>query len=140
MNKWSYSCTHCGREQNKRFTKCPSCEQYCTHLDTYYTCDCGNKQLHSFICFKCNREMPKPPACYIATACYGDYEAKEVLVFRNFRDKVLLNSFLGKLFVMGYYRFSPFIALLLEKKIILNSIVKYVILNPIYKLLRNKYT
>ena len=45
--------------------------------------------------------------CYIATMVYGDYDEPQVMVLREFRDKVLRNSALGCLFIRFYYRYSP---------------------------------
>jgi hypothetical protein len=49
-------------------------------------------------------------ACFIATAVYGDYNAYQVVVLRNFRDTKLMPYFVGRLFVKKYYLFSPPIA------------------------------
>jgi hypothetical protein len=48
--------------------------------------------------------------CFIATAIYGDYDAPEVRDLRAYRDRTLLKSFLGRLFVRMYYLFSPMLA------------------------------
>ncbi len=45
--------------------------------------------------------------CYIATACYGDYDHPDVRVLRRFRDARLLPSPAGRLFVRCYYFLSP---------------------------------
>lgn len=45
--------------------------------------------------------------CYIATMVYGDYDEPQVMVLREFRDNVLHNSALGRLFIRFYYRYSP---------------------------------
>lgn len=45
--------------------------------------------------------------CYIATMAYGDYDHPQVLILRNFRDKKLMTTFLGKHFVKFYYTTSP---------------------------------
>ncbi len=46
-------------------------------------------------------------ACYIATMVYGDYDAPQVLVLRRYRDEVLGEVGLGRLFIKFYYRLSP---------------------------------
>ncbi|OQX10732.1 MAG: hypothetical protein BWK80_45430 [Desulfobacteraceae bacterium IS3] len=49
----------------------------------------------------------KKGKCYIATMVYGDYDSPEVLRLRNFRDRVLICSGFGRLFIRFYYRYSP---------------------------------
>jgi hypothetical protein len=57
--------------------------------------------------------------CYIATMVYGSYDAPEVLVLRNFRDKVLMKSKLSKILVNTYYKYSPkFVELTCDVKIV----------------------
>lgn len=46
-------------------------------------------------------------ACYIATAVYGSYDATEVLVLRRYRDDVLNNTTIGRVFISVYYKWSP---------------------------------
>lgn len=75
--------------------------------------------------------------CYIATAVYGSYEAPEVLILRRFRDETLAISNLGRLFIRTYYKFSPPIALKLEKTKWLNNIIKK-ILNCIISLIKKE--
>lgn len=78
--------------------------------------------------------------CFVATACYGDYNATEVLVLRSYRDNVLLNTFLGKIAVKLYYFISPPIAKLLEKSELLKGFVRNNILAPIVlRLKRNNF-
>jgi len=45
--------------------------------------------------------------CFIATACYGSDDCKELYEFRKFRDEVLLKSKFGKSLVQFYYFTSP---------------------------------
>ena len=48
--------------------------------------------------------------CFIATAAFGSYMQKDVMVLRYFRDRVLLTNIPGKAIVKGYYKYSPPIA------------------------------
>ena len=57
--------------------------------------------------------------CYIATMVYGSYDASEVLVLRDFRDRVLVKNKYGRIFVNTYYLYSPkFVELTKDIKII----------------------
>ncbi len=76
--------------------------------------------------------------CFVATACYGDYNAPEVMVLRQFRDEKLLKTFLGKLFVEFYYSTSPFFATLISKSALLNKLVRQYFLQPIINKLQKQ--
>ena len=70
--------------------------------------------------------------CFVATACYGDYNAPEVLVLRTYRDQQLLTHPMGKIFVQLYYMMSPPIAKLIGKSnhtkaFIRNYLLKYIV-------------
>lgn len=45
--------------------------------------------------------------CYIATMVYGSYDAPQVVVLRRYRDTVLSNYAVGRVFIKFYYRYSP---------------------------------
>lgn len=45
--------------------------------------------------------------CYIATMSYGSYDAPQVLVLREFRDRFLDRFKAGRSFIAWYYRNSP---------------------------------
>ena len=53
--------------------------------------------------------------CFVATACFGDYDHPTVKLLREFRDKVLLPSFAGRGFVTLYYRFGPNAAVVVNR-------------------------
>ncbi len=52
-------------------------------------------------------EPPKAGGCYIATAIYGSYDCPQVWILRRFRDRYLLKTSFGTLFVKMYYLISP---------------------------------
>ena len=80
---------------------------------------------------------PKPTkpikggGCYIASVCYGDAYAPEVVSLRIFRDLYLMRKPMGRLFVKIYYFTSPTIADILGRFPMLNNFVKQRIMNNI---------
>ena len=80
----------------------------------------------------------KAGGCFVATACYGNYDAPEVLVLRKFRDEKLLKSFSGKVFVKIYYSISPSLAALISKSDRLKKSIRKCFLNPIVSRLQSK--
>jgi hypothetical protein len=60
--------------------------------------------------------------CFIATATYGDYNHPLVVVYREFRDKILLHSEFGRDLVKVYYKYSPRYAGFIENSLPLRSI------------------
>jgi len=71
--------------------------------------------------------------CYIATACYGNEFAPEVLALKIFRDNVLSKNIFGRLFIKTYYFFSPPIAEKLKNKEKINTFIREKILDKIVK-------
>lgn len=61
-------------------------------------------------------------ACFIATAVYGHSDHWKVLKLRAFRDEVLMNTPLGKLFIAVYYQLSPPLAKLVRRYSWLRSV------------------
>ncbi len=53
--------------------------------------------------------------CFIATAAFGSSIEPHVIILREFRDRFMLNNFIGKAFVRVYYKFSPPIADVIAK-------------------------
>ncbi|KZX16791.1 CFI-box-CTERM domain-containing protein [Methanobrevibacter curvatus] len=76
--------------------------------------------------------------CYIATAIYGSYNSYEVLILREFRDKILFNNIFGRAFINLYYFLSPKIVKLFGNKKFFNLFFKG-ILDKIIIQLRKKY-
>jgi len=79
----------------------------------------------------------KSSACFIATAVYGSPFVKEVIILQNFRDKVLVRTLLGRLFITAYYRLSPPFARLISQSEILKKMVKATIISPLVRLVKN---
>lgn len=71
--------------------------------------------------------------CYIATACYGNEFAPEVLYLKRFRDNVLSKRYLGRVFIKTYYFISPAVAEKMKNKEKLNTFIREKILNKIVK-------
>lgn len=76
--------------------------------------------------------------CFIATATFGSTKSPEVIFLREFRDKVLIQSLHGRLFIDVYYRFSPYMARFIEKSGTLKYLVRTYFLYPLIRLLKSK--
>jgi hypothetical protein len=73
----------------------------------------------------------KKKGCFVATACYSDYDSVEVLTLRKFRDEKLMRSGAGRTFIKMYYVLSPPVARQLEKSETLKKFIRNYILGPI---------
>jgi len=62
--------------------------------------------------------------CFIATAAYGSHMAKEVNVLKKVRDEYFLTNELGRVFVSGYYKYSPSLADWTAKHPVMRKIVR----------------
>jgi len=74
----------------------------------------------------------KSGGCFIATATFGDYNSTEVIFLREWRDKILMESIIGRLFVQSYYKISPFIAPIISKNNNLKKISKFLLIKFIH--------
>lgn len=83
-------------------------------------------------------KIEKKEGCFIATACYGDYEHPKVILLRQFRDNVLEQYKFGRLFIQFYYKHSPSLAKKIEKKKITKSVIRGVLINPIVSIIAKK--
>lgn len=75
----------------------------------------------------------KRKGCFIATACYGSYDAPEVLILRKYRDEKLATTLIGRLFIKTYYSVSPFFARIIEKSEFLKRVVRNYFLKKLIK-------
>lgn len=78
----------------------------------------------------------KQGPCFIATACYGDFDHPDVRVFRSWRDNTLLKSRSGQSLVYLYYKCSPPIATRLANIPILANLIQRYLLAPLAKRLK----
>lgn len=62
--------------------------------------------------------------CFIATAAFGTSLARQVEILRQFRDRYLMTSFLGKKFVAWYYKNGPALADYIQDKPVLKAAVR----------------
>lgn len=68
--------------------------------------------------------------CFIATACYGEYDHPIVMELRCFRDSCLYTTLAGRAFVRWYYQWSPAFASFVAKSRILKTLARVLIVTP----------
>lgn len=68
--------------------------------------------------------------CFIATAAYGTPHAQEIDLLRDFRDEILFQYVLGRLFVKVYYLLSPLIAEWISRGEWRQKLVRKMIIGP----------
>lgn len=69
----------------------------------------------------------KSEGCYIATMAYGDYDHPQVLALRKYRDTILKQSVVGRLFIRIYYWTSPYLVKILSGRESINKIIRYLL-------------
>lgn len=72
--------------------------------------------------------------CFVATACYGSADHQSVVILRQYRDDVLLNSRIGVAFVQLYYRIGPILAECIATRPTLRDWTRIIICAPSAKL------
>lgn len=60
----------------------------------------------------------------------------EVIKYREYRDKVLRSNTIGKAIIRIYYRHAELLSIRLKNKKAINRIIKLIILNPIYYIIK----
>ncbi len=63
--------------------------------------------------------------CFVATACYGDQHAPEVMKLRKFRDNYLMHDYRGREFVSFYYIVGPKLAAMIVHNDFAKKTVRY---------------
>lgn len=74
--------------------------------------------------------------CFIATATMGNYQHPSVVILSQFRDEFLLTKIWGKKFVQNYYRYSPPLAKIIEKKNWLKTLSYHIIVQPLVTIVK----
>ncbi len=73
--------------------------------------------------------------CFIVTTTMGDINHPVVVDFRRYRDEVLLNTYLGRVFINIYYRIGPVLSKVIKTNSFLFTISKKLVLR-LHKRLR----
>jgi DNA-directed RNA polymerase subunit RPC12/RpoP len=82
------------------------------------------------------KEKEGKSGCFVATACYGNYDHPIVIELRQFRDIFLESSRAGRRFVRWYYKSSPLIANFVAKNGILKILARILIVAPVVTIAR----
>jgi len=85
-------------------------------------------------CGNCGAERQKD--CFIATAAFGSALAPEVVLLREYRDKELAQHRLGQWMIRTYEKFSPPLALWIERHSGMRPYVQRFFLYPLIKVIR----
>ena len=144
--------------------KCLKCEKYHLFSTLLKACkNCSSTQYAiggmptqiSIVCGRCGTELlasvkcecgcvnplnvdtmnqPKTGGCFIATAAFGDPFAPEVIALSTFRDDVLSESAIGRMFIRTYYAVSPPFAAAIAGSAALRRLAMAVIVRPAVRL------
>jgi hypothetical protein len=63
--------------------------------------------------------------CFIATAAYRDYDHPNVKLLRKFRNRYLVTSSFGRMFVDMYYRHSPTLAKFVANRKSMKALIRF---------------
>ena len=80
-----------------------------------------------------SRITRKSGPCFVATACYGDFDHPDVAALRRWRDEALLPTPAGRCFVRLYYAAGPALARALARHPRLAAAVRRRVLAPLVR-------
>ena len=81
-------------------------------------------------------EVESKKLCFIATAAFGDEDAKEVVELRAFRDQILMRHAWGRSFVRFYYAYSPAASRLVSSHKFLQRLTRDAFIRPLVQMMR----
>lgn len=74
----------------------------------------------------------KSGGCFVATVCCGSPNHREVIILKEFRDRILSRSKLGRRFISSYYSWGPALAARLGTSRSSNrEVVRFVVVKPL---------
>jgi hypothetical protein len=122
-----YKLYYLDKSQNERCIEMYSAEDF-EHSSQLFL----NTYFKSVLSQEAKTPVKESSSCFIATACYKDLYAPELIAFRSYRDNVLNRRILGSLLVKLYYKTSPLIYKQLYRSPKMSRTVK-IILDKIYR-------
>lgn len=76
--------------------------------------------------------------CFIATATLGDDNNPIVVDLRAYRDNHLEKSFIGRVFITLYYRFSVIFVPAIRQSELLRTLSLHVLIKPLHRFIRSR--
>jgi hypothetical protein len=145
-------CRNCGAFT--RLHECPNCHWGYLMRNGYSIkkCVCGfDITNHVWVCTKCwekntwindrfvhrTEKKKDDEGCFIATACFGSYGSPEVIILRQYRDRVLQRTKLGEKVICLYYMVSPHVARYISQHQHIKKLVKYLLRNIVLRYVQN---
>lgn len=77
-------------------------------------------------------------SCFVATATYQDVMHPNVVLLRDFRDRILRRSVFGRLFIDLYYKVGPVLSYFPENSMLIRRLSKKII-DRIVLMIKSKY-
>ena len=94
--------------------------------------------LHQYVRTEVNKFDGGNSKCFVATATYQDAMHPNVVLLRDYRDRVLKKSVIGRAFISFYYKAGPYLAYLPEHFLQIRSLSKWLI-DKIVLAIKKKY-